>query len=282
MAVETPAATPDNSAPTTEATAPVEAAITQGTAEGQTPAVQETKPPEERLSIMGVEIEKSKVPPELLEKVDNWNKSYTEKSQALSAAEKEAKILGQLKQNPAFQKWYWDQVRGPQPETPKSDPYDLTPERQAELLSDPSKFKDYIKGMATAVMNEVAIPAAQQAQYQAQVLRSERETEALIARHPDAQDLINNEKIQEVIVKYPTLNFEDAYWLAKRDYTESEAELKGQQRVQEKVNGSVIPPSGAPPVEKIKTIPGKGLPFDERVKIALEHSLRNEKIRFDS
>lgn len=283
MAVEAPAAPPESSAPAVE-TAPVatEGGSTEVKAEGQTPQVADTKPVEEKLSIMGMEIEKSKVHPELLEKVDSWNKSYTEKSQALSAAEKKAKALEQLSQNPAFQKWYYDQLRGPQPEQPKEDPYKLTPERQAELLSDPQKMQDYFKGLATSVIKEVALPAAEAARHEAQVLRSEREIEALKAAHPDAQDLIDNDQIQGVVQKYPNISIEDAYWLAKRAYTESEAALKAHQITKDKVNGSTLPPSGAPAAEKIKTLPGKGLSLEEKMRLAFEHSLRNEKIRFDS
>lgn len=282
-------ATPEISTPasegSTQTAAPTQEGATQGTAEGQTTQQAEvTAPAAEKLSIMGVEIEKSKVPPEMLDKVDQWNRSYTEKSQKLSEAEKKAKSLDQLANNPAFQKWYYEQLRGPQAATPAEDPYKLTPETQAELLSNPDKMRSYVEGLATAVVNKYALPAAQQAQLEAKTLRNETAIARLADKYKDFDDLNNQGKIEEIVSKYARqgvdMDLDDAYWLAKRSFMESEAESKAHQRVQEKVNGSTLQPSGAPANTGIKPVSGKGLSFEEKMRVAAEHAYRGEKIRF--
>lgn len=286
MAVKTPEANADSSIAQTEVQeTTVESGATQATAEGQQGQAQETAPAPEMLSIMGVEIDKSKVPPELLEKVDHWNREYTQKSQKLSEAEKKAAQLDQLANYPGFQKWYWQEINGGK-EAPKEDPFKLTPERQAELLSDSDKFQQYVQSMILDGINRYAMPAANQAKEEAQVLRSEQEVSRLAQAYEDFDDLNDSGKIQEIVAQYAQrgseIDLEDAYWLAKRPYMESQAELRAHQRVGEKINGSTLQPSGAPAGERVKTLPGKGLSFEDKVRIAAEHAFRGEKMRFDS
>lgn len=288
MTTDAPTATPESPVATTEApvqeAAGEETRATQGnTAERQTDNGAGTAPIE-KLSIMGMEIEKSKVPPELLEKVDAWNKAYTEKSQKLSEAEKKAQQLDQLSNHPAFQKWYYEQLRGPQPQTPPEDPYNLTPERQAELLSDPKRMREYVEGLAKSVVEKYALPAANQARMEAVTLRNEQRVAQLADKYKDFDDLNGQGKIEEVVAKYARqgvdIDLEDAYWLAKRPFMESEATARAHQRVQEKVNGTTLQPSGAPANTGIKPVSGKGLSLEEKMRMAFEASLRNEKIKF--
>lgn len=277
-------------APPTENSAPAQTAPavtpSAGATETSANTGQTTQPtPVEKLSIMGVDIEKSKVPPELLGKVDSWNKAYTETTQKLSAAEKKAQALDQLSNHQGFQKWYWEQMNGgAKPEVKKEDPYNLTPETQAELLSDPAKMRSYIEGLTKSVIDQYALPAANEARREAQTLRNEQTIEHLAEKYKDFDNL--TDKISEVIGKYYQKNgvdidLEDAYWLAKRPFMESEAEIKAHQRVEEKVNGSTLPPSGAPPAG-VKMISGKGMSFEEKMRVAAEHAFRGEKVKFDS
>ena len=269
--------------PSSAAVAPPVAAQSPGaTSEGNSQSAASAQAAVEKLSIMGVEIDKSKVPSELLDKVEGWNKSYTEKSQRLTAAEKKAQALDQLANDQAFRQWYWERVNG-KPGEAKEDPYALTPERQAELLSDPKQFRDYIEGLTKVAVDRYAVPAANQARAEAMTLRNEQTVSRLATEHKDFDQLNNEGKIEEVVAKYAQqgvdIDLEDAYWLAKRPFMESEAEIKAQQRVAEKVNGSTTPPSGAPPAG-IKIVSGKGMSFEDKMRTAFEHNLRGEKIKF--
>lgn len=261
----------------------------------QDPAPQQTPAPEgvvtapqapEMLTIMGKQIEKSKVPAEFIDNVRDWEKTYTQKTQEYSAARKKAETFDKLVNNQEFQRWYYEQTNpAARKSQPQNDPFELTPEKQAEFLSDPSKMRSYIEGLATHVMEKVALPAAKAAQYEAQTLRSEQEVTRLAAKYKeDFDELNNNGKIQEVMDKYgqrgQTIDLEDAYWLAKRPYAESQARISAQHRVQQKVDASTLPPAGAPP-SQVKLIPAKGLSFEEKIRISAAAAMRGEKIDFD-
>lgn len=246
-----------------------------------------TAPPTpEMLTIMGKQIEKSKVPVEFLDNVRDWEKTYTQKTQEYSRSSKKAEALDKLTQHPAFQKWYQEQTnpayRNPEPQ---NDPFELTPEKQAELLSDGGKMRSYFEKLATHVMEKVALPAAQAAQYEARTLRSEQEVSRLAAKYPkDFDELNNNGQIREVMDKYAqrnqTIDLEDAYWLAKRPYVENEAQISAQQRVQQKVAASTLPPQGGAP-SQVKIVPAKGLSFEDKIRISASAAMRGEKIEFD-
>lgn len=265
--------------------ASAEAVATQGPVPEQAPGAGTAPVAPEMLTIMGTQIEKSKVPPEFLEKVQGWEKSYTQKTQEYSAARKKAEALDQLSRHPAFQKWYAEQTN-PQARKaePESDPWALTPEKQAELLSDPKAMRTYIEGLTKNVVEQVALPAARQAQYEARTLRNEQEVNRLAAKYSDFDDLNNNGKIEAATAKYAQrgvdLELEDAYWLAKRPFMESEAQVKAQQRVQEKVSASTLPPGGGAP-SQVKLIPAKGLSFEDKLRAAFAAKFRGEEIKFD-
>lgn len=251
------------------------------------PAAQAPVPAPEMLTIMGRQIEKSKVPAEFLQNVQEWEKTYTQKTQEYSAARKKAEALDRLTQHPAFQQWYREQTN-PQAQAqrqPQNDPFELTPEKQAELLSDGNKMRDYFEKLATHVMEKVALPAAQAAQWEAKTLRSEQEVIRLAEKYNDFDELNNNGKIQEIVDKYAqrnqSIDLEDAYWIAKRPYVESQAQIAAQQRVQQKVQASTLPPGGGAP-SQVKLIPGKGVSFEDKIRISAQAAMRGEKIQFDN
>ena len=302
MDAEAPTATPESPVAeiATVNTAGVSAGATQGTAEvGQSTAAVPAAT-EELLTIMGTQIPKSKVPPELLEKVDNWNKSYTQSRQELAESKKRAEAFDQLRGHEGFQKWYRQQVQAEMaaqngqlpPQAQGADnPFTLTPEKQAELLSDPKAFQDYIQNYTLSLIQQVALPQSRAAHQEARTLRDERTVEQLAAKFngkdgsPAFDDLNNTGKIDEVLAKYAKrgtdLDLEDAYWLAARPTVESSARLKAQQRVQEKANGTTLPPSGGGN-SGVKIVPAKGLSFSDKLKIAAEAGYRGDKIQFDS
>lgn len=289
--VEAPTANPESSPaeggqPIEATSTPQATGATEGTApvEGQPQEGVGTTPPAKTLNIMGVQIDESKVPPELLEKLDAWNKSYTQKSQEASELRQRAQAFDTLRNNQAFQKWYYEQTN-PQAATQGQGQFDLTPEKQAELLTEPKKFQEYVQNMALDLIQKVALPEAQKAKYEAQTLRMEQEVGHLAGKYKDFDDLNNSGKISEVLEKYAQkgadIDLEDAYWLAKRPFMESEAVLKAQQRVQAKVNGTTLPPASATN-SGVKVVSAKGLSFQEKLRVAAEAAARGEKIQFDS
>lgn len=280
------AGNPDNSAGGATATADTVSDALPGATQGQPAnpdAAVQTPAAPEMLTVMGQQIEASKVPPEFREKLTGWNKAYTETSQRASELDKKAQALDQLTKHDGFRKWYADQLN-PQPKAPEPSKFELTPEKQAELLSDPAKMQGYIEGLTMDVINRVALPAAKQAQMEARTLRNEQEISRLAERHPDFDDLNKNGKIEEIVAGYAQrgaeIPLEDAYWLAKRPFMESEAHVKAQQRVQEKVGASTLAPAGATPTG-IKVLPGKGLSMSEKFKLAAAATMRGEKVQFD-
>ena len=286
----TQVATPESStgAPVTDTTAAGgNVAATEGTATPEQVAAQAatTAPTPEMLSIMGTQIEKAKVHPELLGKLDQWNKDYTQKSQDYSKARKQADVLEKLTQYPAFQKWYYEQTNPQARQTQQqADPFELTAERQAELLADPKSFRSYVEGVTTDIVQRIALPAAQQAQREARSMRNEHEVSRLAGMYEDFDQLNNNGKIEAVQAKYASKNveidLEDAYWLAKRSIVESEAQVRAHQRVQDKVAATTLPPGGAAP-SQVKVVPAKGMPFEDRMRLAAAAAYRGEKIQFD-
>jgi len=289
------ATTSEGSAPdvATDTTASVQDGVTAGvvdanagTGAGTAPSDGVTTPAPEMLNIMGVQIDKSKVPPELLDKVGNWNKAYTQKSQEVSEYRKRAEAFDTLRNHPAFQQWYYQQINGQgQPSQPQKDPLELSPERQAELLSDPNKMRQYMEDIALNLIQKSVVPEVRKAQYEARTLKNEQEISRIAERHKDFDQLNNNGEIEKVLERYSQrgteIDLEDAYWLAKRPYMESEATMKAQQRVKDKANGTTLPPSNAR-LSDVKVVPAKGLSFDQKLKMATEAATRGEKIRFDS
>lgn len=296
MDVATQAASTEGSTATAEApvipAGPAANGVTEATATQQAPQAQQvdggvTPPAPEMLTIMGKQIEKSKVPAEFLDNVRDWEKTYTQKTQEYSSARKKAEALDKLTQNQDFQRWYYEQTNPQarqQNQQPQSDPFELTPEKQAELLSDGGKMRSYFEKLATHVMEKVALPAAQAAQYEAKTLRSEQEVSRLAAKYQDFDELNKNGQIRDVMDKYfsrnQSIDLEDAYWLAKRPYVENEAQLAAQQRVQQKVQASTMPPGGGAP-SQVKLVPAKGLSFEDKIRISAAAAMRGEKIEFD-
>lgn len=286
MPDELPAGTPESSGPVATAT-PVDGAApaaTQGTP-AQPAATADgtngTPPQPQMLTIMGRQIEASKVPPEFAESLKAWNKDYTEKSQAAAALRRKAEALDSLTAHDGFKRWYAEQLN-PQPR--REEPQTPTPEQQAELLSDPVKFDQYVEKRVMDIVQKVALPAAQQAQMEARTLRNEQEIGRLAGKYSDFDDLTNSGKLEEVMLRYAKkgteIDLEDAYWLAKRPFMESEAIAKAQGRVQEKVGAQVLPPTNGNSAG-VKVIPAKGMSLEDKLRAAFAAGVRGEKVQFD-
>lgn len=240
---------PNNSAPETEQL-PTETPVA-GNGTGETTAP-ETKPAEESF------FDPTGLSPELQAAYKQMQGAFTKKMQGLSEAQKKAQSLDDLVAYEPFLNWYNQHRAGTDKPSPKQEalrenpnkepakaPEEMDPEVYAQIIQDPKKFNQYVKQLAM----ETAGPEIQKAKQVAEYTQNLMKVEKFGQEHPDFWELDRKGLMEPLIDKYPGLELEDYYKLAKYPFLEDEAIRKAHGVVQDKKNavtekpGAVIPQS---------------------------------------
>lgn len=190
----------------------------------ETPQVQEPKA-----------FDPASLPPEAKQHFDKQYEGY-EKFKGM------AQEYERLLKAPEFQQWYQG-IRAPQTQT-KQEPkrFELSNEDFVAALSDPKKFSQTVYQLAEQIANEKFAPQIQQTQWEINLQKRTSEVERTMAAHSDFKELDSKGLIEPILMKYPTIGMEDAYWLAKRGTMNEEIDRRARGLVQQKKNASTEKP----------------------------------------
>jgi hypothetical protein len=235
-----------------------ESTVAQGTQQEQVQAgTGEQKQQEE------VFFDPKSVPPELEQAYKQMQGAFTKKTQEIADIRKKAESLDQLVGYKPFVDWYQKHTSGQdkvsESESPAKDSKQEQPKQKElsdeefELLkTDKNRFMDYVKELA----RQESLPIALKAQQKVEYLETVNKIEAFAKDHPDFWDLDQKGLIETTIKKYPNLEIDDIYRLAKYPFLEQEAVQKAHQIVQQKKDSVVEKPTtsgGTNPVKKFKS-----------------------------
>lgn len=157
----------------------------------------------------------------------------------IESLREKARSLDTLVNDNRFREWYAGISAPPKPE-PRPQ---LTPEELMQLQQDPVKYSEYIRKEALEAAKQELMPQIQRQQNEIEVMKRGRDIESTANRHPDFWDLDDKGLIEAQIRKYPGINAEDAYWLAKRGTVEQEVMAKAQETIRKK-QGLVVEKPG--------------------------------------
>lgn len=198
--------------------------------------------------------------PELQQAYKQMQGAFTKKMQETADWKKKGESLDQLVQYEPFVKWYNQHKAGLDevPETeqskertqPKESEPELTPEEHALLVQDPKRFNEYVKSLA----QKVAEPIANEARMKAEYVSNLNQVESFGREHPDLYELDRMGLLQPLMKKYPGMELEDYYKLAKYPFLQEEAIKKAHNVVNDKKNA-------------VTEKPGAVLPGSSRVKV---------------
>ena len=201
--------------------------------------------------------------PELQTAYKNMQGSYTKKMQEVSEFKKKGETLDQLASYEPFVKWYnqhragldkpseqpMSRTQPEQAEQPKAQA-EMSQEDYALLLGDPKKMQEYIKSVAL----QASAPMIQEAQQKAEFVMNLNKVESFAREHADFWDLDKKGLIEPLIEKYPGMELEDIYKLAKYPFVEDEAVRKAHNIVQDKKSA-------------VTEKPGQVMPGSSKVKV---------------
>ena len=167
----------------------------------------------------------STLPQELQGRYKDMQGAFTQKTQALAEANKgieairhQAGLFQALSDNPAFQQWMARGGKAAEPAAPTPEP-SFTPDQMADLLTNPDKFRDYIRNQAIEVAKGMVTPVAQKAE---QVM-ADRTIEAFEVSHPDMKPY----KAQMAeLLEHGVPSLDLAYKLVKYDVIERETKQR--------------------------------------------------------
>lgn len=142
---------------------------------------------------------------------------------------------------PEFQQWYQG-LRAPQTKQPEPQKFELSNDDFVAALSDPKKFAELIDRRAEFIAQQKLAPQIQQTQWEVGLQKRTNELDRTMAKYPDFKDLDAKGLIEQAIMKYPNIGFEDAYWLAKRHTFNEEVDRRARGLVQTKKNASTERP----------------------------------------
>lgn len=210
-AAETAPETPETPTPQPEATTP----------ETQTP---ETKP-----------FDPNTIPHEVR---DYFQRQYAEHEKYKSAAQE----WEQVRSDPRFSQWQ-QSLNAPQ----KPPEFNIDEAQFAAVLSgDKNAFAQIVQNAAKHMLETQIAPQLQQTQQQVQFQQKISELQQTVAKFPDFKELDKRGLIEPIIRKYPNLSFEDAYYLAKKDTLDEEADRRARGIVATKKNATVAKPAVPP------------------------------------
>lgn len=190
------------------------------------------------------------LPPELRSRYEATlaakEKEYASKYADYDQAKQSAQQLQALTQHPAFRQWYAEQQNPqPKPQQEKAPEPELSPEKYAELLSDPKAFQSYINQAVEQRAQQLVMPEVQKTRDQVQLMDKRQEIERFAAQHPDFWELDKQGKLEPVLRRYGNLSIEDAYKLARYDSLKKEAINEAHGVVSQKRQASVERPGVA-------------------------------------
>lgn len=210
------------------------------TTEGQTATAEaQTETPETPVETTQTETPKAfdpnSLPPEAK---SHFEKQYEGYDKFKGMAQEYERLL----KAPEFQQWYQG-IRNPQAQ-PKQEAkrFELSNEDFVAALSDPKKFSQTVYQLAEQIANEKLAPQIQQTQWEVGLQKRTNELDRTMAKYPDFKDLDSKGLIEQAIMKYPNIGFEDAYWLAKRHTFNDEVDRRARGLVQSKKNASTERP----------------------------------------
>ena len=246
--------TPNNSAPVTEQ-APSTQATDNGTGGQTTPSQPDAS---QQTTKEDSFFDANSLAPELQAAYKNMQAAYTKKTQEIADVRKKAESLDELVNYEPFMNWYNQHRQGtdkqamkqdtpvkPQEQVPTQAPEEMDPEVYASIIQDPKKFKEYVSKLAM----EAAGPMAAQAQQKAEMTMNLMKVEKFGQEHPEFWELDRKGLIEPLIEKYPGLELEDYFKLARYPFLEQDAIRKAHGIVNDKRNavsekpGAVIPAS---------------------------------------
>lgn len=199
--------------------------------------------------------------PELQQAYKQMQADYTRKTQEIADVRKKGETLDQLSKYQPFVDWYnkhragLDKEPEQTPAAKKEEPLaqaleELSPEKYAELFNNPKAFREYVQSVAL----NASAPYIQEAQQKAEFVMNLNKVESFAKEHPDFWELDKHGLIEPLITKYPGMELEDVYRLAKFPFVEDEAVRKAHNIVQDK---------RVAVTEK----PGQVMPGSSRVKV---------------
>lgn len=162
-----------------------------------------------------------------------------------------AKDWQAVQRDPRFGEW----VKGLNaPATPKS--FEITDDQFTAALTDKRQFAQLVQEAAKNLLETTLGPQLQSTQQRVQLQEKVGELQDVCKRFPDFMDLDKKGKIEPIILKYPNLSFEDAYWLAKRANFSAEVDAKARGVVEKKKAAGVERP-GNPPGTRTSKVKAK-------------------------
>lgn len=231
----------------------------------------------------------NQVPPELQAAYKSMQAAFTKKTQGLAEYKKKAESLDQLVGYDPFVQWYNKHLTGADKEKveqPKAKPAestapknpglfeDLSDEEYQLLMTDKGKMGKYLQAKIQEQAMNVAMPGIQQAQQKVQYMENLSKIERFAQEHPDFWELDKKGLIEPLIDRYPGLELDDIYKLAKFPFVQQEAVQKAHQMVQMKQSATVEKPGlGLPSVSKAKV-----KSREEAMSLAWDYAARGQAV----
>lgn len=229
--------------PVTEAPAtPAEGAPAEGEGAPETPAA----PPTGALTSRAFDPEalpaeiKGYVTKQREEAQTEARKQYADYEQHRAAAQQWESV----RNDPRFQQWAQSLN---QPAAPK--PFEITDDNFAAALTDKAKFTELVQQAAQHLLEQTVGPELASVKQRNEFQEKVGELQQTVAKFPDFKDLDKRGLIEPIIRKYPGLSFEDAYWLAKKDTLNEEADRRARGIIDSKKKASIERP-GTPAAAK--------------------------------
>lgn len=195
--------------------------------------------------------------PELQTVYKQMQSSYTKKTQALSEHRKKSDTLDQLIAYKPFMEWYDRENSGQNRETKPAQEQPslgLTDEDFEKATTNKEAFNGYVQKLLENQLSQAVMPVVNRAQQEVEQLKNASKIEAFANDHQDFWQLDEQGKILPLIQRYPNLEIEDIYKLAKYESLEHEAILKAHNVVQQKMGA-------------VSEKPGVSLPSTNVVKV---------------
>lgn len=126
-----------------------------------------------------------------------------------------------VRNDPRFQQWA-DSLRRQEPQK-----FDVSDEAFAAVLSgDKAAFVSAVQQAAKHMLEQTVTPQLESVRQHNEFQAKVGELQQTVAKFPDFKELDKRGLIEPIIRKYPMLSFEDAYWLAKKDTLNEEADRR--------------------------------------------------------
>lgn len=178
------------------------------------------------------------LPPEAQE---YFKKQYSDYDKHKSLASEYQRLI----QHPLFQEWYHGLRNQSQKEAPKPQKLEITDDEFVGALSDKSKFLQLVEKAAEMRANQILGPQLQQTQFEVNLQKRTNEINVTASKYPDFMELDKKGLIEPILLKYPNLGIEDAYWLAKRHTINEEIDRKARGLVEKKKSASAERPGAS-------------------------------------